>query len=178
MPCYIDMDKHLIQLYIIAISTISVSCNNFSRKEGGQQESTMVNTDGMDETAKSSIDVPITVSLAHTEDEYLKQLNPAEYIIVSENDKYIFIDNNLEYYNNYMSGKRFSTPLDNVLCTEGIEYLTLYLDIVNNTNQKLDISEMNLYVEESKPDSIPFIYIRTSNDRSNSISFINGSWFN
>lgn len=127
---------------------------------------------------KETIDIPVAVNLAHTDDEYLMQFNPAEYVIIDENDDEIFIDNDLEYYRNYMSGHRFIVPRDNILCTEEIEYLTMNLDIVNNTNTTLNINELDIFVEESTPDTIPFIYIRTSNDRSNMISFINGSWFN
>lgn len=147
-----------------------VSCGNNS---GGT--ASLIH-DGLAESEIS--DIPISINLAHTEDEYLKQFNPVEYRITKESDKDITIDINSDYYKKYMSGRRFLVPKDAVLSTEILEYLTLNMDVVNNTDNKLDISGLEICVDESEPDSEPFVYIRTSEDMSNSISFINGSWFN
>lgn len=158
-------------LYFSVASLFVISCGN-----NNSGDFAFLNQ--YDQNISEISDIPIAINLAHTEDEYIKQFHPAEYEIVSENNQEIHIDINSDYYKNYMSGRRFMAPKDAVLSTDEIEYLTLDLDIVNNTDKKLDINELDIYIEESTPDSDPFVYIRTSDDRSNSISFINGSWFN
>jgi hypothetical protein len=167
---------------IIIFSFIFNSCGNSSQKRKGmencQNESSVVLDKVLNLAGKESVDIPIILNLAHTEDEEQKQFNPSEYQITKETDKDIFIDINSKYYKNYVSGKRFKVPRPNILYSEDVEYLTMELDIVNNTSTTLDIKELDIMVDESKEDRIPFVYISTSNDYSNAISFINGSWFN
>lgn len=128
---------------------------------------------------EKGIDIPIAINLGHSNDEEYEYLGVAEYRITKETDAEIFIDTNSSYYKKYMSGKRFKTDkLHIVENSENVEFLTLELDIVNNTDRKLSINELNLLVSESRLDSIPQIYICTSDDTGNCINFINQSWFN
>ena len=170
-------------ILLMSITTFFLcACGNASLKksynEEANNEASVLSENVIVTTDDNDVDIPISVNLAHTEDEELKQYNASEYNITKETDEDIYIDINSKYYKNYLSGKRFKVPRPNILFTEDFEFLTLELDIVNNTNSTLDINELDLLVDESKEDRLPFIFIRTSNDLSNSISFINGSWFN
>lgn len=64
----------------------------------------------MDENSEETIDIPIAIFLSHTEEEDMKQLVDAEYEVIRETEKDIYIDINSEYYKNYISGYRFIAP--------------------------------------------------------------------
>lgn len=170
-------------LCIVVISMVAVSCGNSSKKnissEDNQMEANLIGTGGLDEIAEESIDIPVAINLIHTEDEDMKQLVDAEYEVTHETDKDIYIDINSRYYKHYMSGTRFKADqLAFFENSENVEYLTMNLDIVNNTDERLSIKELNIKVDESRPDTIPLIYICTTEEVSNSIYFVNESWFN
>lgn len=170
-------------LCLVVISMISVSCGNFSKKntssDDNQMEANLIGIDGLDEISEESIDIPIAINLAHTEDEDMKQLVDAEYEITRETDNAICIDINSAYYKHYTLGARFKVDqLAFFENSENVEYLTMNLDVVNNTNERLSINELNVIVEDSKPDTLPIVYICTTQDHSNCLYFVNESWFN
>ena len=170
-------------LCLVVLSMVSVSCGNSSKKntssDDNQMEANLIGTDGLDEIAEESIDIPIPINLIHTEDEDMKQLVDAEYEVTHETDKDVFIDINSRYYKHYMSGTRFMADKIAVFeNSENVEYLTMNLDVVNNTSERLSIKELNIKVDESKPDTTPLIYICTTEEVSNSIYFVNESWLN
>lgn len=158
---------------------IVASCVNSSKRNGlsnkGQLEASILSSDR--KMMKKTIDIPIFINLSHNEN--MKQLVDAEYEITCETDNDIYIDINSRYYKQYTSRTRFKVDqlvfFDN---SENVEYLTMCLDVVNNTSERLSIKELNIIVDESKPDSIPIIYICTEAAQSNSIRFVNESWFN
>ena len=142
-------------------------------------EASIVASDGVEEILEEHIDIPIAINLSHTEDEDMKQLVDAEYEVTRETDKDIYIDINSEYYKEYISGNRFmASKLEFFENSENVEYLTMDLDLVNNTNERLSIDELNVIVDESTPDTIPVIYICTTEAYSNCIYFVDESWFN
>ena len=169
--------------FFIVISLVYISCGNSSKKnstsEDSQMEATIAASNGMEEIIEEYIDIPIAINLSHTEDEDMKQLVDAEYEVTHETDKDIYIDTNSEYYKKYISGHRFmASKLAFFENSENAEYLTMDLDIVNNTNERLSIDELNVIVDESVPDTLPVIYICTTENYSNCIYFVNESWFN
>ena len=124
------------------------------------------------------IDIPIAINVGHTEDPEMKQLVDAEYEITHENDNNLYIDINSDYYKKYLSRERFNASrLAFFENSENVEYLTLNLDIVNNTDQNLSINEMYIDVDKSEIDTVPVIYICTTDNYSNCIHFVNQSWF-
>lgn len=166
--------------FIVFICT--VSCGNSVRKskagDNAPLESAIVNMDDLSQIRKGTKNIPITINLTHTEDEDLRQLVDAEYEITFETEKDIYIDINSGYYKRYTSGTRFKTEKLAVFeKSENVEYLTVCLDVVNNTNERVSVQELDLNIIESKPDTIPLIYICTTEDQSNSIYFVNESWF-
>lgn len=169
-------------LCLVVISMVSVSCGSSYKKnissDDNQMEAHLNGTDGLDEIAEESIDIPIAINLIHTEDEDMRQLVDAEYEVTHETDKDIYIDINSRYYKHYMSGTRFMADKIAVFeNSENVEHLTMNLDVVNNTNERLSIKELKIKVDESKPDTTPLIYICTTEEVSNSIYFVNESWF-
>lgn len=100
-----------------------------------------------------------------------------EYNISRETDDSIFITSDCLYYNAYASGKRFEAPLLTMFA-ESKENLTVQLDIVNNNDTPLDIEEIRIDVDKSTPDSTPRIFVCTEYNCSNTITFINDSWYN
>lgn len=163
----------IILLTLIIMCGCKNSSNSKNNKEENYIDSIMFHNE-MDNT----IDILVPVNLNHTEDEDMKQMKISEYEKVIESDRFIKIETNSTYYKQYTSGKRFFVE-KKVYDGEGenIECLTLGLDLVNNTKTQLDISELEVIVENSKPDSIPLIYICTPDERSNTIAFTNESWF-
>ena len=157
---------------IVSISTlfVIVSCGaSQNQQEGTAQEASIVSNDDNDK-----IDIPISVNLSHTEDEDQKAFAPSLYEIITNNSNEMSIDINDDYYKKYISGQRFEVPNYGTLMINGFEFLYLDLDIVNNTDKSLDINKLDICVKESVPDENPFIYIQTTDDKSNTISFING----
>lgn len=175
--------RFVILLSFVVISMISISCGSSPKKINtsydNQEEAAIVKINDIEEITEEAVDIPISISLIHTEDEDMKQLVDAEYEVTHETDNDIFIDINSRYYKRYMSETRFMA--DKIALfenSENVEYLTMNLDVINNTNERLSIKELNINVDESKQDTIPLIYICTTEERSNSIYFVNESWFN
>lgn len=173
-------NNKLIFLLSIIATCLIIICDIFTNKKNVSvnntlRASTIIATDEQTE----DIDILIGVNLAHTEDEDMKKLIDAEYESVYETNNDIYIDINSDYYKKYISGHRFMAPkipyFDN---SENVEHLTMTFDIVNNTDERLSIDKLNIMVEESTPDTIPVIYICTTEDCSNCIYFVNESWFN
>ena len=169
--------------YFIAIFLCLISCGNSSKKritsEDYQMRMSIITGDVVNEILDEYIDIPIAINLSHTEDLDLKQSVDAEYEVTHETDNDIYIDINSEYYKNYISGHRFmASKLAFFENSENVEYLTMELDIVNNTDERLSINELNVAVDESSPDTLPVIYICTTESYSNCIYFVNQSWFN
>ena len=170
---YLCTCRFIIFLYFIVISLICLSCGSspkISRNSNDNQEKASI--------VKTN-DIPIAVSITHTGDEDMRQMVDVEYEVTRETDYEIYIDINSSYYKRYTSGIRFKTDkLPFFENSENVENLTLCLDVVNNTSKKLSINELDINVEESKLDTTPIVYICTTEERSNSIYFVNESWFN
>ncbi len=181
---YFSKYRFLLLSYLAGIFLILISCVNSPEKNviNGDQtlEAALLKTEDKGETI-DEVDIPIAINLAHTENEDMRNLVDAEYEIMRETYAGIFIDTNSKYLKKYISGTRFKA--DHVSClsayekSENVEYLTMNLDVVNNTNEQLSINELNVEVDESKPDSLPIVYICTTETRSNSLLLLNNSWF-
>lgn len=166
---------------LVIVSLIISSCRDIKNNHDSSKDKMSLSSTSnrQDEPAKESIDIPVYISLTHTADEDMKQLVDAEYEVTKESEYDMYIDINSDYYKKYMSGTRFHTKqLAFFENSENTEYLTMNLDIVNNTTEKLSINELNVIVDESELDTIPQIYICTTMDYSNCIYFVNQSWFN
>lgn len=100
-----------------------------------------------------------------------------EYSISKETDDSIYINSSCPYYDAYTSGERFKAPLLSMF-EESKENLTVQLDVVNNNDTPLDIEEIMIDVAKSIPDSTPRIFVCTEYNCSNTITFINDSWYN
>ncbi len=94
-----------------------------------------------------------------------------------ETDHLITIGATSRYYDQYISGKRFFAPALQVFPENYRENLNIEVDVVNNTNNKLDVEELDFVVEKSNVDSIPFIFIFTCDYASNTIFFSDESYY-
>ena len=161
------------------------SCGKKSEGTGNVNESkaSMIPLPGQEvsnDSGQLKIDVPIIVNVLNTVDEESLPGVYGKYKLKKETDQTIVIDEDYPYLSKYMSGKRFEAPMEAIF-DAGVNVFTnlqLSLDIVNNTDENIDITQLEIKVDESKLDSIPMIYICTTEDRSNTITFVNDSWFN
>ena len=168
-------------IFLLCIFLFSfISCN--SKKNSKTLNASVIPDVGMSDTLQEAIqvDLPISVNLKHTGDAKSLGEDYGKYKIIKETENAISIDIEEEYYSLYTSGKRFNAEL----CAfyDGgfpfVENLTLELDIVNNSDHTLDISQLDVVVDESSIDLLPVIHICTTQTKSNSITFVNDSWFN
>lgn len=183
MMKYLCTNRFVILFFIVVISLVYISCGNSPKRsstsDDNRTETAIVKTNNSKGITKEIVDIPVAINLIHTDDEDMRQLVDAEYEVTRETDKDICIDINSIYYKRYTSGARFKADqLAFFENSENVENLTLSLDIVNNTSEKLSIKELDINIIESKPDTIPLIYICTTEKVSNSIYFVNESWFN
>ncbi len=133
-------------------------------------------TDKPEERKQENIELPISISLFHSD--VVEEYDITKYNITSETEDAISIDIHPRYCDTYLSGTRFEARKSMVFWrSEEVEYLTMNLDIANHTKDSLSINELNLIVNESKPDSVPIVYICTTEYFSNYIQFVNASWF-
>lgn len=139
------------------------------------------------DTKTPPVDIPINIRVEKDilEDDMMWYISKKEglknmtFKIKNEIEDTLFIDATSWYYDQYVSGHRFKVEQDLLhSCEKYRGLLNLEMDVVNNSENKLDIEELDLYVEKSELDTLPFIYIFTAYDISNTISFINQSWFN
>ncbi len=152
-------------------------CGCSNNKTQDNNTDSFIETEEKHDDIANAIDLPISVNIVHESDPDLPQ--PDEYCVVNNSDEEIEIDIKSDYYNQYMSGNRFNAPcVADFSYIDDVEYLTLELDIVNNTKERISVNELNVNVERSELDKFPLIYVCTSYVQSNSIQFVNGSWFN
>lgn len=161
----------------VACSLMVMSgCSN-NKTQDRHTDSIIATKETHEDEIANTIDLPVSVNIVHDSDPDLPQ--PAEYFVVNNSDDEIAIDIKSDYYNQYMTENRFNTPcIAHFSNIADVEYLTLELDIVNTTNERISVNELNVNVEKSELDLFPYIYICTSYVQSNSIQFVNGSWFN
>lgn len=138
------------------------------------------------DTKLPPVDIPISIRVEKDilEDDMMWYVSKKEgfkhmtFKIKNEIEDTLFIDATSWYYDQYVSGHRFK--VGQAVKSDFEKYrglLNLEMDVVNNSENKLDIEELELCVEKSEPDTLPFIYIYTAYDISNTISFNNESWF-
>ena len=175
----------ILPLWVVVLCCLFVACGNegSTKHHGSDTTKTELSAsvspiEAIDVVVDTpQIDVPIAINLMHPDDDYATQFTIEEYGITEENGRSIHIEPQTGYYPNYISGKRFKTPRQVLFETsEVVEFLTLSMDIVNNTKQKLDISELNIQVDESRIDTLPLIYICTLDECGNSLQFVNSGW--
>lgn len=124
---------------------------------------------------------PILVTLK--EPDHQNRQYPLDIVFkLSDKNEYISIDPISDYYNSYVSKKRFSVPIVPSMHTEEVVEWNVYPQIecfiINNSNETLNINEMNINVTSSKIDPLPYIYIATEGSYCNCMVFMNESWFN
>lgn len=166
--------------FITAFSLVFMSCGNSQKKSNtsadNQEEAAIVKINDMAGNAEETVDIPIAVNLSNYTQEWHDMY--LSFKITNEDDNNIYIDATSPYYDNYVSKKRFETYCPAWVDEIGnMEYLMLDLDIVNNTTNCLDIQELDIRVETSKLDSLPYVYVVTESSKCNTISFYNASWF-
>ena len=172
---------------------MSTSCADSSKKGRTNEDGHEATLDASDDS-EETIDIPIaiTISRPKIDDEEMEEEEIIEYDengevlermcnyeVTRETEKDIYIDANSPYYKDYLSGHRIKVEKHAFYESyEDVNGLTIDIDIVNNTDERLSIDELDLKVEESTPDSIPVIYICTTETNSNCVYFVNQSWFN
>lgn len=160
------------------------SCGNKSEenRDANKSNASMVpflNQDIPNDSNRLNTDVPIVLNVLQQFDEETLPWDYGKYKVTKQTDRTIVIDEDQKYLSKYMSGKRFEADMV-AFFDPGFNVFTnlqLSLDIVNNTDRDVDITQLEIKVEESKLDSIPIIYICTTEERSNTITFVNDSWF-
>lgn len=126
-------------------------------------------------------DIPIELDIDYSDNEYLGMNNTLKYKIV-QNDKLFVIEPTSPYYDKYTSGKRFEIPEVVAYCEgdfiDANMYPKIYCYIQNNTEKDISISALELVVERSSIDHLPYFNIATEEANSNCLVLANENWFN
>ncbi len=95
------------------------------------------------------------------------------YRITRQDDDEIWIAPTSYYHDNYLSGNRLK--IEPAIPHDG-QRLIPCLDcfIVNNTNKTLNIEGLEICVNQSQPDNLPYIYIYTDADKPHNLMLANG----
>lgn len=165
-------------LLVVASFVSSCNNNNASHSPLGTEVDNFVSLFKYDD----STDVPLYLNVEKQFEDFIEaEVQYDDFMgfkVVGEDEKTIRIDVDNKYYDLYTSAGRFKAPATVWFEYPYAENLNLQIDIVNNKPFPLDIEDLIVVVERSEPDTIPFVYICTEEEKSGTISFYNGSWFN
>lgn len=101
-----------------------------------------------------------------------------KYKKIKETDTELWIEPSGSYYNKYVSNNRFDADIDENMFDIYYEYPTINCYVINNSKHSLNISNLQLNVESSQIDKLPYIYIISTLYDTNCITFYNFSCFN
>lgn len=126
-------------------------------------------------------DIPIGLDIDFSDNEYIGG-NMTLKFRIARNDNWFVIEPTSPYYDKYISGQRFRIP-EVVSYSEddfidGNMYPKIYCYITNNTESNVRISSLDLEVERSRIDSLPYFNIATEYANSNCLVLVNENWFN
>ncbi len=170
----------LLTFILLVLSLLCSACNNNNASHSplGTEVENFVSLFKYDD----STDVPLYLNVEKQFEDFLEaEVQYDDFMgfkVVGEDEKTIRIDVDNKYYDLYTSAGRFKAPATVWFEYPYAENLNLQIDIVNNKPFPLDIEDLIVVVERSEPDTIPFVYICTEEEKSGTISFYNGSWFN
>jgi len=128
------------------------------------------------ETAQDVIDVPIYLKAYSTKnDEYGDY--PDLYFVGEQSDESLSINPEGKYYRIIQGNGDAHTVgyLDDYDCCNELPVISC--NIINNTDQDLDITGLDVHVKYSAPDQTPIIYITSEGIESYTLTFVNDSWF-
>ena len=170
------------RIYVLfAIVCLLCGCHNKKEeKVESQKKDTIPTLSNLVPHKEDIPKIPIDIVLEHIkhpldgESDYCYQFK-----IVNQNESEIWIEPTSTYYDSYMSGKRMeiitgATPEFDWTN----EYPILGCYLINNTENALNINRLDIKVESSDEDPLPFLYIFCNEEHSNSITFVNGNWTN
>lgn len=171
----------LLTFILLFLSLLCSACNNNNTSQNALENA--VDNIASLFNSGDSIDVPLYLNPYHKYEFYFDTADPYDHFIYSfkvekETEESIQIDNEPVYYDSYTSSHRFRVPKVVWFEYPYAENLSLQIDVVNNKSFPLDIEDLIVVVEKSKPDTIPLVFICTEEMNSGAISFYNGSWFN
>lgn len=98
--------------------------------------------------------------------------------VVQETDDQIIVEPVSGYYNEYLSSERMVLnpyPYDGPWC-DLLNYPQMEFFITNNLDLPLDIQSMDIIVDESKADPLPYLYVYQDGAMANGIIIWNEAW--
>ena len=97
---------------------------------------------------------------------------------VQETDEQIIVEPISDYYNEYTSSERMLLdpyPNDGPWC-DLLNYPQIEFYITNNLDVTLDIQSLDIMVDESKADPLPYLYVYQDGELANGIIIWNEAW--
>lgn len=168
------MKKTLFYLILVYF----VSCNNEQSNQNSIMNSPNI-ADNITNSLKKEIDIPIEIkTIRESENDYKGKY--LHFVISNENSNVISISPTSDYFDKYVSKKRFS--IDEIAYVdEGTgfnEFVTIEYYIINNSINTLNINGLDVIVEKSQIDDLPYLYIATEAKFSNTLTLVDESWYN
>ncbi len=169
-----------IKLYMLYLSVfLIIGCNGqTSTGSNVEDEGYLAHSEEtIFEDNKEHLDVDVTVEHIHHPLYSDFNLDYNFSFKLDKQDNYdLWIEPTSTYYDNYIYGNRIE--IDDYFQDIRNEYPILGCYLVNNTDSPLNIDKLVLDVSESKKDSLPYLYMYTSESQMNSLSFTNENWEN
>lgn len=169
------LPKLCIKLFAIYMLLLSLNgCSKADNKNSSDDKDTTVVDDTTELINKNA---NIDIKLIHPES--LEYGEPMRYT-QKETSEGIFITPHSRNLDGIYSGKRFHIPrVCSFIADDGfecVEFLSFDTYIENNSDIPISLDELYLAVENSKTDEKPYLYLGTTEDVSNSMIIVNGSW--
>ncbi len=166
----------LLMLLVLPFVLLALGCSN---RKGSTNS---ITTEGsLTGSASSTIQVT-TVEKEKILKEYQGVQDVLLYQVEDENEKDIYIEPASTYYNQYVGGQEFEIPLvsffDTEESTEYVSYPKLKLFITNNSETDFNINKLEVSVESSTIDELPYVHIGTEEAHSNTMAIVNECWSN
>ena len=169
------MKEHALIILGVSLSCLMLCCacgGNGNNKNSNSSFDSNTSSPARQEVP----DVPISISLEHI-DQFASHIR----FNITDEDEYVAIEPTSTYYDAYMSSKRLqveNTAFVSDMPTEYNEYPRVQCFIVNNTNETLSINALNLCVENSTTDPLPYIHLFAEEAYSNTLTLVNEGWYN
>lgn len=169
------MKEHALIIFGVSLSCLLLCC---ACGGNGNNKNSNLSFDGSNSSpARQEVpDVPISISLEHI-DQFASNIR----FNITDEDEYVAIEPTSTYYDAYMSSKRLhveNTAFVSDMPTEYNEYPRVQCFIVNNTNETLSINALNLCVDNSTTDPLPYIHLFAEDAHSNTLTLVNEGWCN
>lgn len=171
---------------ILAAPFILMACNGRPSAADGaySNEDTIVNAEEIraDEIRADVLcDIEIGLDIDYSDSEIAPAGECLKYK-ASKSDGEFVVEPTAPYYNQYVSGKRFEIPLVQAY-VEGAYidanvYPKFYCYLQNTTDEAITVSSLDVEVESSSTDRLPYFRVATEASNSNCLVLSNESWFN